>query len=220
MYKILSVEDDLLLLETIEDFLQTKRYKTKGARSGKEALELCYKESFDLYLWDINLPDLDGIKCLQMLRDAGDRTPAIFLTSATNKESIESGFLAGGDDYIKKPFDLEELHLRILAILRRSGVDDTKIYINKEFSINPARKTLLKNDKEFHIKPKDFKLLLTLIQNRGKIVTKDMIINSLWNRAENINESSIRVYVNNLKKIFGKDAISNIRGVGYRFNDE
>lgn len=220
MYKILSVEDDLLLLETIEDFLQIKKYKVQGARSGKEALELCYKENFDLYLWDINLPDLDGIKCLQMLRDAGDRTPAIFLTSATNKKSIKSGFLAGGDDYIKKPFDLEELHLRILAILRRSGADDAKIYIDENFAINPARKTLLKNNKAFHINPKDFTLLSLFVQNRGKIVTKDMIVNSLWSRSENINESSIRVYVNNLKKIFGKDSISNIRSIGYRFNDK
>lgn len=218
MYKILSVEDDLLLLETIEDFLCTD-YQVECARSAKEALALCYKENFDLYLWDINLPDTNGIQCLKMLRESGDKTPAIFLTSATNSQSVESGFLAGGDDYIKKPFNLEELSLRIKAVLRRSGLDDM-VSIDEHFTLNPARKILLKDGEEMHINPKDFKLLLLLVQHRGKIVTKDMIVSSLWCRSETINESSIRVYVNNLKKIFGKNSISNIRGVGYRFHDK
>lgn len=217
MAKILSVEDDELLLETLEDFLSIKNHEISSARGGKEALEMCYKKSYDLYLWDVNLPDVSGFECLKLLRESGDKTPAIFITSATDKNSLERGFRNGADDYIKKPFDLDELNLRIQAVLSRSGKQDTLVKIDDNFSINPTRKMLLCNDKEYHINQKDFELLVLLVENRGLIVTKEMISESLWSVSQNTNYGAIRVYVNNLKKIFGKKAITNIRGVGYRF---
>lgn len=217
MAKILSIEDDLLLSETIEDFLHTKNHLVTCVGGGKEALEMCYKHSYDLYLWDINLPDLNGLECLKLLRESGDKTPAVFITSSSDKQNLHRGFQSGADDYIKKPFDLDELNLRINAILSRSGYKDTLIQIDNIYSINPAKKVLLKNNNEHHINQKDFELLSILFENKNQIVTKEMIKQKLWNVSENANDGAIRVYINNLKKLFGSKTIENIRGVGYRF---
>lgn len=217
MAKILSVEDDLLLLETLEDFLCTKNHEVTCVGGGKEALEMCYKNSYDLYLWDINLPDVNGLECLKLLRESGDKTPAIFITSALDKQSLKRGFLNGADDYIKKPFDLDELNLRINAILARSGFVDEFVKINDTFSYNLAQKILLKDEKPCHINQKDFKLLCILYENKGKVVTKDLIKQKLWSSSQNANDGAVRVYINNLKKLFGTNSIENIRGVGYRF---
>lgn len=217
MAKILSVEDDELLLETLEDFLTTNKHSVTCVRGGKEALEKCYKKTYDLYLLDINLPDINGIECLKLLRQSGDETPAIFITSTSDKQNLQKGFLSGADDYIRKPFDLDELNLRIQAVLSRSGLKDCLLKINENFFINPAKKVLLKNKKEYHLNNKDFELLYLLVKNRGQIVTKQMIGDCLWSTSQTPNDSAVRVYINNLKKLFGKESITNIRGLGYRF---
>ena len=217
-YKILVLEDNLLLLDTLEDFLSEKECEVSIAASGKKALELCYKQRFDIYLLDVKLPDMNGFEFLKLLRDSKDKTPAIFITSLEDKESLKEGFLTGADDYIKKPFDLDELWFRIEAIISRVQlIEDEEIIIDKMYTLNLKRKNLFKNNEEIHLNIKDFDLLCLLVSERGKVVTKEMIEEHLWSYSESPNTGSIRVYINNLKKIFGKDAISNIRGVGYRF---
>ncbi|MDD3462024.1 MAG: response regulator transcription factor [Sulfurospirillaceae bacterium] len=216
--KILILEDNTLLLETLEEFLSEQGYHCVLADNGKKALNKCYKEKFDLYLLDVKVPEVDGFEFLQEMRDSGDTTPAIFLTSATEKESLERGFFVGGDDYIRKPFDLMELLLRVKAVLSRSkSYADALIKIDDTYSLNTSRKRLLCNNEEMDLHLKDYELLYLLIKDRGKIVTKDMIKEELWNNDEEISEGAIRVYINNLKKIFGKKAITNSRGIGYRF---
>jgi len=128
------------------------------------------------------------------------------------------GFALGGDDYIKKPFDLDELLMRIKAVISRTkGLSDGLIVINETFTLNTERKRLLEHGVEVDLHLKDFELLVLLVHHRGEVVTKTMIAELLWSSSEEVNEGSIRVYINNLKKIFGKEAISNIRGIGYRF---
>lgn len=219
-YKLLILEDNTLLLSTLEDFLSEKGFTCTPVSSGKEALKKCYEEKFDLYLLDVKVPDVSGFDFLKELRESNDRTPAIFVTSLNDKESLEKGFLMGGDDYIKKPFDLDELILRIKAVLGRSkGSASDILQIDDCYGLDTARKRLYCNEEEVSLNLKDFELLHLLIQDRGKVVTKEMIKSSLWSSSEEINEGSIRVYINNLKKIFGKEAISNIRSIGYRFEN-
>lgn len=219
-YKLLILEDNLLLLQTLEDFLSEHDYVCTLVTSGKEALKACFENKFDLYLLDVKVPELSGFDFLKELRSSGDYTPAIFVTSLNDQESLTQGFLLGSDDYIKKPFDLQELLLRIKAILSRvkGGVDDW-LMIDEHFKLNMARKRLFRDGVELDINLKDFDLLSLLVKERGKVVTKEMIHECLWNNSEEINEGSIRVYINNLKKIFGKESISNIRGIGYRFEN-
>lgn len=214
--KILILEDDELLLETIEDFLQDK-FDITCHKNPHEALDSCYKNKFDLYLLDIKLPNMSGIDFLNYLRTSGDKTPCIFITSYKDKQILSKAFEIGADDYIKKPFDLNELKLRIKAVLSRSKNYTQILKINENFHIDMDRKILIKDEKELMINKKDIELLVLLVSNKGKIVTKGMIQEALWTPSENINDASTRVYINNLKKIFGKNSISNIRGIGYRF---
>lgn len=219
-YKILVLEDNELLLSTLEDFLSENGYLCTLVSSGKEALKKCYEEKFDLYLLDVKVPDVSGFDFLGELRSANDTTPAIFVTSLNDKESLAKGFSMGGDDYIKKPFDLEELLLRVKALLSRTkGLIDDFLVINTDYKLNIARKRLYFKEEEVDLNLKDFELLYLLIRDRGKVVTKEMIKDRLWSSGEDINEGSIRVYINNIKKIFGAELISNIRGIGYRFEN-
>ncbi len=217
-YKLLILEDNALLLNTLEDFLSENDYTCVLVQNGKEALKRCYEEKFDLYLLDVKVPEMNGFDFLRELRASGDRTPAIFVTSLNDQESLTQGFTLGGDDYIKKPFDLGELLLRIRAILTRAkGIVDDWLVIDEHYKLNLARKRLFFDDEELDVPLKDFELLYLLVKERGYVVTKEMIHERLWSSSEEMNEGSIRVYVNNLKKIFGKESISNIRGIGYRF---
>ncbi len=215
-YKILILEDNELLLETLDEFLSDSGYSVRLAKNGNEALNLTYDYDFDLFLLDVKVPDINGFEFLKQMRDIGCKTPAIFLTSLRDKDSLAEGFGQGADDYIKKPFDLDEVLFRIKAVLsRRVGKEDeSRIFGN--FSINKERKRVFDGEVELDLNLKDYKLLCLLVENRGKVVTTEMIVDKLW-KNEVANIGSIRVYITNLKKIFGKDSISNIRGIGYRF---
>lgn len=215
-YKILILEDNELLLETLDEFLSDNGYAVKLAKSGKEAIDFTYKEDFDLFLLDVKVPDINGFEFLKQMRDIGCKTPAIFLTSLRDKDSLAQGFGLGGDDYIKKPFDLDEVLFRIKAVLSRKTDSEDEIKIFGNFYLNKERKRVFDSGVELDMNLKDYKLLCLLIENRGKVVTTEMIVDKLW-KNELANVGSIRVYVTNLKKIFGKDSISNIRGIGYRF---
>ena len=214
--KILVLEDNELLLETLEEFLIDNGYDVSLAKNGKKALELTYKEDFSLFLLDVKVPDINGFEFLKSMRESGCKTPAIFLTSLRDKDSLIAGFKLGGDDYIKKPFDLDELLFRIKAVLSRNMNNENEIMIFDNFYINKDRKRVFKGHEELDLNLKDYLLLCLLVENRGKVTTTEMIVEKLW-KNEIANTASIRVYITNLKNIFGKDSISNIRGIGYKF---
>jgi len=215
-HKILVLEDNKLLLATLEEFLCDNGYTVRTAIFGEKALELSYEEDFDLFLLDVKVPDISGFEFLKQMREYGDNTPAIFLTSLRDKESLGIGFELGGDDYIKKPFDLDELLFRVKAVLLRKIDNEKSLKINEHFILDIKRKRLLKDAVDLNINLKDFQLLKLLVGDVGKVVTKEMIVEKLW-KNEEANIGSLRVYITNLKKIFGKDSIVNIRGVGYKF---
>ncbi len=214
--RVLILEDNELLLETLEDFLENEGFEIDLAKDGEEALRLIYNNSYTLYLLDIKVPLVNGIELLKELREYGDETPAIFITSSTDKESITNGYKVGCDEYIKKPFDLDELLMRIKAVLKRVEPQES-IKIDENYSYNIKRKRLFKGNQEVKINLKDLQLLELLLKNRGEVVTKEMIKDELWRNEDVVSSGALRVYINNLKKIFGKDAIENIRGLGYRF---
>ena len=214
-YRLLLLEDDRLFGETIEEFLEEEGYKVDWAQSAKEALDFCYYTRYDLYLFDVKLPDIDGFELLSQLRNSQDNTPTIFITSKKEKEDLLQGFNKGADDYITKPVDLDELLVRIQALLRRSYGDDV-IEIDG-VRVQLAQMRISKDGKEIELNPKELRLLELFLKNRKKIVTKEQIYEFLWKPEEIISDGALRVYVNTLKKIFGKEAITNIRGVGYKF---
>ncbi|WP_456393820.1 response regulator transcription factor [Nitratifractor sp.] len=218
-YSILLVEDDRLFNETLCDHLEEAGHKVCGIFDSRSALEACYKRNFDLYLLDINLPYEDGLSLLHSLRESGDETPTIFLTSREDHDSLLCGLRYGADDYLRKPVDLEELDLRIRAVMRRHH--RVERYSVDGFEIDLERRKIYREGRELDLGRKVFDLMVLLLQAGGKVVTTEEIAASLWSTAEEASYGAIRVYVTRLKKFFG-DRIENIRGVGYRwvFDDE
>lgn len=216
MYKLLVLEDDELFKDSLEDFLEDEGFIVQTASDGERVIELCYENSYDLYLFDINVPKINGIDLLKELRKTNDDTPTIYLTSYKDKEKLTEGFLSGCDDYLKKPVDLEELLLRIQSLLKRSGKFLDEIKITDELSFEPKNRRILQNGIDINIAGKVIDLLELFLEKKDKIITKDMIIDKLWNFDEEYSEGSIRVYINNLKKLIGKEKIKNIKGVGYK----
>jgi len=216
LHRILVLEDDVLFLETLEDFLSDEGFLVQTAVNGEEVIELCYENNYDLYLFDINVPKINGIELLKELRTKNDDTPTIYLTSYKDKEKLTQGFLSGCDDYLKKPVDLDELLLRIQSLLKRSGKSFSEIKLNNELSFEPKTRRVLKSGIDLYIASKIIDLLELFIERKDTIITKEMIINKLWKYDETYSEGSIRVYINNLKKLIGKEKIKNIKGIGYK----
>ncbi|MCI4407237.1 MAG: response regulator transcription factor [Sulfuricurvum sp.] len=212
--KILLLEDDLLFGESITDVLEEEGFEVVLCRNGQSALDETYKNHFDLYLLDINVPLIDGLSLLKELRRANDLTPTIYLTSHQEIEKLSEAFEIGADDYLKKPFNTDELLVRIHALLRRTKGKNR--HCVGDLCIDELHKCILMGGKELTLSLKEYQLMALLIHNAGEIVTKEMIMDALWSPSEMISDGAIRVYINRLKQEVGSDLIVNIRGVGYR----
>ena len=166
---------------------------------------------------DVKLPKGDGFSLLSSLRELGVSAPSIFTTSLNTIDDLEKGYKSGCDDYLKKPFELKELLIRIQALIKRnfSHNNDELVVISNELSFHPQSKILSKNGEKISIPSKESDLLVLFLQNKGKILTKDEIFNKIWKFDEEPSELSLRVYIKNLRQILGKDAILNRRGDGY-----
>ena len=216
MYKILLLEDDELLALSMDDFLKEEGYLVDLVFNGQDAIDLSYKKNYDLYLLDINVPNLNGLEVLKNLRLAGDNTPCMFLTSYKDKETLKKAFISGCDDYLKKPVDLEELLLRINSLFKRAGKQLEDLTISDCLIYKASKKRLFKNNVDLNLPIKVLSLFELCLENRGDIITKEMIISRLWSFQEDASEGSLRVYINTLKKILGKNSISNIKSIGYK----
>ncbi len=214
MPNILLLEDDLLLGETLEDLLDEEGYALTWCKNGQEALDAAFENKFDLYIFDINVPLINGLTLLSELRSADDMTPSIYLTSHQEKSVMQQGFESGADDYIKKPFDTDELLLRIQALLRRVKRRETQCM--GVLCVDPDRFVIYENNAELSLSKKEYTLLALLVESGGKTVTKEMIIDALWPHNASASDGSIRVLINRLKQELSTVEIQNVRGIGYR----
>lgn len=215
--KILLLEDDRLFNETLQDFLEEEGFVLNVALDPYTALELSYANKYDIYLFDVNLPYESGFDLLRKLRQSGDLTPTIFLTSREDRDSLAEGFEMGADDYMRKPIDLDELLFRIQAILRRQIRQERIVF--GEYSLDIVAKTLYRNGEALEVTKKAVELLVLLVESGGEVVRSEMIKNRLWAAGQSASDGSLRVYVAQLKKYF-PDAIVNVRGVGYKWQFE
>ena len=216
MIKILLLEDDKLFADTLIDVLEEYEYSVIHCLNGEELIAKAYESSFDIYILDINVPKLNGLDSLKNLRAKKDNTPSIFLTSYKDKETLKDCFFNGADDFLTKPCDMDELHLRIQSILKRSGkILETIKIENIEF--NPKLNIIKKDGVEIHLGLKVIELFKLFYENKGNIVTKDMIQDRLWNYDEQFSEGSLRVYITKIQKLFDNKKITNIKNVGYKF---
>ena len=208
---ILIIEDDKDLNETLCDFL-SDYFNIHSCFDGENGVIKVYENNYDLVILDVKLPTINGFEVATKIRKFSN-IPIIFLTSLDSVKDIEQGFLSGGDDYIKKPFSLVELKFRIEAILKRVYNNATKIDI-KGYTFDTSSLELFKNNEKIHLKTKELKLLNLFLQNQNKILTKETILNELYDFDETPNELSLRVFISTLRKLGFE--IETIKNVGYK----
>jgi len=212
--KILLLEDDPILQEIIEEYLIELGYKVDCFYDGDSALDAAMSKKYDMLLLDVNVPEIDGFEMLEYLREIKNQTPAIFITSLKDYKHLQRAFNMGAQDYLKKPFELEELNIRITHHLERSNKSSYKL---KEATFYP-KKELIKfiDGKEVVLKTKESLILHYLLQQEGKIISFDEIIENIWSQESTPTYATIRTYIKNLRKLLGYDIITNIKGKGYK----
>lgn len=214
--KILLLEDDVILQEIIEEFLIENSYEVDSFYDGEKALDAIGNSHYDLLLLDVNVPSINGFEILSYLRDIGNTTPAIYITSLAGINDLKKGFELGADDYLKKPFDLEELQVRIEHIAKVNYLQDEIEFNGMRFI--PKAHQIYIGEKLIEMRQKEAQVLEYFVQNQGKIISCDEIIENVW-RDENVpTHATIRTYIKNLRKMFDKEYFHNIKGEGYRFN--
>lgn len=217
--KILLLEDDIALSDIISEYLEDHNFELDLVFDGEEALESAYESQYDLYIFDVNVPAIQGFDLLQTLRENGDTTPAIFVTSLNDIDDVSKGFESGADDYLKKPFELAELLLRIKNIQKRSFTQQrsTIVQIDKTITFDIDTELLQTGEKSVSLPQKELKLLKHFLKHPNEIITFESLNEVLWDYDETPSAESLRAHVKNLRKHLAKDMIQNLRGLGYRF---
>ena len=212
--KILLVEDDIMLNEMITEYITSTGHAIKSVKTGNESLEILDKEKFDLLILDINLPDINGFSILEKMHEQKRMIPTIYISALIDIEDISRAFDLGCFDYLKKPFHLKELTLRINKILKTRIVPQRHKRLSKHYSFDSENMTLLFNN-EPHILPKrQLQIIELLALNRSLVVQYDMFRDYVWND-DYIDNATIRAEVNRVKTVLKEDFIKNIRGSGY-----
>ena len=204
--RILLLEDDIALAQTLQELLEEAGYSVDMLHSGNDAIDATYEGGYDLYIFDINVPDISGIELLGSLREADDKTPTIFISALVDLNTIAKGFEVGADDYIKKPFFPEELLIRVNAKLAQKN-QEIKY---KNISYSPSKKILYKDGKIIPLGEVQECLCDVFMHNIGSVVDKSILMDCLTHPSD----TALRVALNKLKQTTGLP-IKNIRGVGY-----
>ena len=216
--KILLLEDDIILNELVEEFLISLGHEIICEFDGMEALNTIDEDSFDLLLLDVGIPTLSGFELLSELRERQNLTPTIFLTSLSDIKSLEKGFSLGCDDYIKKPFELKELEIRINYIKTNKQIDlEDIIIINDKYKYDFQNALVLEENKETSLSNKESKILEYFIKNKNRVISFEEIINNIWEYDATPSNATIRTYIKNLRKTLDETIIVTIKGLGYKF---
>jgi len=216
--KILLLEDDLQLNATVKQFLELRGYEVLSVFDAHEARDRLYEQRIDLMLLDVKVPHQSGIDLLSDVRAEGDATPAIFITSLSGVEDVERGFAAGGDDYIRKPFALKELAVRIDSLLRRTyGSTSETVDLGDGLVFDSTAQRLSRNGETIPLKTKEIRLLSFFLQHPNELLEYERIYRALWDWEEEPNPASLRTYVNTLRSELGKTRIETVKNTGYRF---
>lgn len=220
MAKILLVEDDKDIVSNLTEFLKTEGYEVKNASGQREALQLMASENFDLVLLDVSLSDGNGFAVCKAMK-LEYRIPIIFLTASSDEYSTVTGFELGADDYIAKPFRPRELVTRIKNILRLTGGTGSVVRLGN-VTVDTVKGIASKDGKDLYLSALEYRLLLVFINNRGIVLTRTKLLESIWDIAgEFVNDNTLTVYIKRLREKIEEDPqnpeiIKTIRGLGYK----
>jgi len=218
--QILVVDDEPGVRELVGDVLELEGYDVTIAVDGLDALAYIRKQKFDLFVLDINMPKIDGLVLLEKVRGAGDQTPVLFLTARREKDDIHQGFRVGADDYVTKPFSIEELALRVAAILRRTNIAQTiNVLRCGPISIDLDQHLVKHEDEIIELSPTEYNLLHYLIERKNKVIRKETLLNAIWGIDFENNSTVVETYISYLRKKLhrgGFEGIKTVRGVGFQ----
>ncbi len=213
--RIILVEDDALLGAGIVAGLEHENYNVDWFQSGKPALQSIKHETFDLMVLDLGLPDITGIELLKQLRNKGSLLPVLILTAQDDVEDRIAGLDAGADDYLTKPFDLDEVYARIRALIRRMGGRANPIIEYHDIQLDPAAHVVTQADKVVDLSRREYDVLLELFENKGRVMSRTRLEEALYSIDDDMASNAVEVHIHHLRKKLGNQLIRTIRGVGY-----
>lgn len=216
--KILLLEDEYSLRKSVKELLEDCEYLVYDFSNGKDALEAIYENSYDLLLLDVNVPQINGFELVDIIQKDNIDIPTIFMTSLSEIDNLERGYEKGCCDYVKKPFDLSELRLRVATALRRSTLNSSLniMKLKYEYEYDTTSFKLKKHSEEVQLSKIEKMILELFIKNKNQIVTPEMITQYVWQ--DYVDPANVRVQINNLRKKLDKNLIVNIRGLGYKLD--
>ena len=221
MANIFLLEDDKILSKGISIALAKDEHTVTAVYGYMEALQKYQSQRYDLFLLDMNLPDGSGLKFCKKIRETSE-TPVLFLTANDTEDDMLDGFSAGCDDYISKPFSLEVLRKKVLAILKRTGSENSRIRY-RDLEVDTEKCIVFMKEQEVHLTVTEYKLLCYLIENKGRVVTKAMLLEQLWDIDGNfVDENTVRVNIKRLRqklKDEKQEYIVTVFGMGYTFGE-
>lgn len=213
--RILLVEDDPIIGSGIESGLRQQDWAVDWVTHKAHALSAMGSESFDALILDLGLPDGSGMDILRSLRSAGHNLPALILTARDAVEDRIAGLDCGADDYLTKPFDLDELAARIKAIVRRTEGRSVNTLAVGDLVLDPTAHTLTQDHNPVDLSRREFSVLQVLMESSGKVLTQEQLEQKLYGWGEELDSNAIQVHIHHLRKKLGSDVIRTIRGVGY-----
>ena len=216
--RILVVDDEPAINELLVDALRLAQYEPVSASHGMEALRILREQDIDLAIVDVNMPVMSGYELLERMQESGMTTPVLVLTAREGRDDTRTSFGLGADDFVRKPFGVEEIILRVAAILRRAHVD-TPSRIKRVGAIaldDDAHEVRLQDD-VIELSPTEYRLLSLFMDNVGRVLTKEQLLEQVWGFDRGTESSTVETYVSYLRKKFGDGiTIRTVRGVGYQ----
>ena len=213
--RLLLVEDDTMIGEAVLDQLRAEHYAVDWVRDGEMALTALQSQTYDLILLDLGLPRVDGLEVLRSLRGRKLRVPVLIATARDSVQQRVQGLDAGADDYILKPYDLDELLARIRALLRRAAGRAEPVYEHKGVSICPATREVSVNGASVVLSAREWAVLEPLLARPGMVLSRPQLEEKLYGWKDDISSNAVEVYIHGVRKKLGAELIQNVRGVGY-----
>lgn len=213
--RLLLVEDDTMIGESVLDLLRADGYAVDWVKDGEMADTALLAGSYDLVLLDLGLPRIDGLEVLRRLRGRQDRIPVLIATARDSVQQRIEGLDAGADDYVLKPYDLDELLARIRALVRRASGRAEPIYEHKGVSINPVTREVTAGGQAVVLSAREWAVLEPLLARPGRVLSRAQLEEKLYSWRDEVSSNAVEVYIHGLRKKLGPDLIVNVRGVGY-----
>lgn len=213
--RLLLVEDDELLGDAVKTGLTQFGYVVDWLKDGEIARIVVKTEAFDLIILDLGLPKLSGMSLLQAIRQSNNKTPIIILTARESIDDRIKGLDAGADDYITKPFDLNELGARVRALTRRAQGRAEAILQYGPITIDIAAHTVTLNGQPINVPRREFALLQKLLESKGQVLSREQLMQSIYSWDEEVDSNALEVHIHNLRKKLNANFIRTIRGIGY-----